>query len=214
MRTAFDFAVNPIRPDSHVVRVYNDGLTGLLYDLAAEEALRDAAPQILFGAGSHLFDDAATRTALASGELLAYGMHGDSEIAVEVVVGAPLTEQELADGRWWQSGPCHIALPSGCLCIHSYNSLPIGDFEPDPMTPGGVVHVPPGRYHVRMYRKDWPAMLDAGTAGDDAVDQWQLAEEAIGDVLVLTPFVSGESVPAVHNVLFAECIGFAEAVSA
>jgi hypothetical protein len=208
MRTAFEFALARIRPDSRVVRVYNDGLTGLLYDQAEEEALREEAPGILFGAGADLHDDEATMSALRSGRLLVYGMHTDNGIAMEVAVGAPLTDAELADGLWLQAGPGHVHLPSGRLCIHSYNSLPIGDFEPDPMEPGGRIDVSPGRYHVRLYRKDGVAPEADDSADWSVEDCMKLDEEAIGDVLVLTPFAPGEATPEVHNVLFGDCIDF------
>lgn len=206
MRTPLEIALEPIRPDSHVVRVYNDGLTGLMYDESDEEAIRDAQPQILYGAGIDVLDDEATMALLRSGRLLVFGMHGDDGFDIEVMVGAPLTDAELAEGVWLQAGPCHIDLPSGRLCVHSYNSLPIGDFEPDPMTPGAVVEVPPGRYHVRLYRREWGAMEQAGIPAYEAAEAEGRSDEVIDDVIVLTPFADGEAVPDVHNVMFGDCI--------
>lgn len=208
MRTASEFALARVRPDSRIVRVYNDGLTGLLYDQAEEEALRVEAPAVLFGAGADLHDDEPTMAALRSGRLLVYGMHTDNSIAMEVVVGEPLTDAELGDGLWLKAGPGQLHLPSGQLSIHSYNSLPIGDFEPDPMEPGGRVDVPPGRYHVRLYRKDG-VLPEADDSADWSVeDVTKLDAEAIGEVLVLTPFTPGEAAPLIHNVLFGDCIDF------
>jgi hypothetical protein len=207
------FMFEQLRADSQVVRIYNDGLTGLLYDQGDEEVLREEAPSVLYGAGSDLFDDEATMSALRAGHLLVYGMHVDNGIDMEVIVGAPLTEAELARGDWLQAGPCHINLPSGRLCIHSYNSLPIGDCEPD--SPGALVALPPGRYHARLYRKEMPALSDEESNALTGEDWQRMSDEAITDVLVLTPFAAGEPIPDVHNVLFGDCIDFeAEGASA
>lgn len=202
------FMFDTIRTDSQVVRIYNDGLTGLLYDQGDEEALREAAPSVLYGVGADLFDDEPTMAALREGRLLVYGMHEDNGIAMEVIVGAPLTAEELARGEWLQAGPGHVHVPSGQLCIHSYNSLPIGDFEPPMEDPGGLVTLPPGRYHARLYRKEVPTLSEEASEAITA-DEWgRISEEAITDVLVLTPFAAGEAVPDVHNVLFGDCIDF------
>lgn len=207
--TPFEFLLHPMRPGSQVVRVYNDGLTGLLYDQGEEEAIRDAGPQVLFGAGADLFDDEATMTLLREGRLLVYGMHEDNEIAMEVIVGEPLTEAELARGEWLQDGPCHIDLPSGRLAIHSYNSLPIGDFEPGQQDPGGLATVEPGRYHARLYRKEASSVTDADYDNLGEGGYAYLSANTIIDVLVLTPFAAGETLPEMHNVLFGDCIDFA-----
>lgn len=208
MSIAMDFALARVRQDSTVVRVYNDGLTGLLYDRSEEAALREEAPAVLYGCGSDLHEDEATVSALRSGRLLVYGMHDDNSIAMEVVVGAPLSGTELPEGQWLQDGPGHLHLPSGGLCIHSYNSLPIGDFEPESCDPGAFVNVPPGHYHVRLYRKD-----GVGEERDDS-DSWssddfmRVDAEHIDDVLVLTPFAADDIPAREHNVLFGECIDF------
>ena len=207
MQTALEFALAPIRAGT-VVRIYNEGLTGLLYDKSYEEALGEEAPGVLYGVGEDLHDDDATISALRSGRLLVFGMHGDGGIDMEVVVGDPLTEAELANGRWLQDGPCFVDVPGGQLCIHSYDSLPIGDFPPESVSPGGLVEVPPGRYHARLYRKQWWELRDDDAPEFSADEETRLSEEVISDVLVLTPFRAGEEWPDVHNVLFAECIGF------
>jgi hypothetical protein len=209
VREAFEFALAKVRPDSCVVRVYNEGLTGLLYDRDNEAALAEAEPAILFGCGEDLHDDEATMAALRSGRLLAFGMHGDDSIAMEVVTGDPLTPRELAGGRWLEAGPGYLDLPGGRLCIHSYNSLPIGDFAPEAADPGGFVDVPPGRYEVRLYRKDGVEPERDESDSWSGEDYEKVDAERISDVLVLTP-ADHVPVPAGHhNVLFGECIDFA-----
>lgn len=208
MSTALEFALARVRPDSTVVRIYNEGLTGLLYDRAEEAALGEEGPAVLYGCGSDLHDDEATVSALRAGRLLVYGMHGDSSIAMEVVVGAPLGDAELAGGRWLQDGPGHLHLPSGELCIHSYNSLPIGDFEPESCDPGGFVSVPPGHYHVRLYRKDGVGEEHDDSDGGSGDEHARVEAGHIDDVLVLTPFAAGDAPAREHNVLFGACIDF------
>src|SRR5688500_9409771 len=83
----------------------------------------------------------------------------DGGTHANVVVGEPLTAAERGAGIWVDDAGW-LDLPSGRLAIHTYDTLPLGD--PPGEFEGATVDVPPGRYRVRLHRKDWSAMADAG----------------------------------------------------
>ncbi len=203
----FRFVTGPIRKGAAPAHLYNEGLVVFLYDEANEQQIRDADPKIIWGADPAAFEEPATRELLAAGDLLFYGLDGDGGVDVEVVVGAPLTKEELAGGKWFGPQTGYLSLPSGRLCIHSYNTLPMGDNEEDPEDKGGVVEVPAGTYRVTLYRKDWDGMEDAG------MTIFEEAEEAgidmhgkgrVDEVIVLTP--APKPAKGTTNILFRDCL--------
>ena len=203
----FRIVTGPIRQGAIPVHIYNEGLVVFLYDEAHEARIRDADPEIIWGAGEDAFEDPVTQKLLASGELLIYGLHGDGGVDLEVVVGAPLMEEELSSGVWYPPETGYLSLPSGRLCVHSFNTLPMGDNDDDPPDEGAVVEVPAGIYRVTLCRKNWDEMEDAGVvtfeqaqeAGIDVYGQGRLDE-----VLVLTP--AAKAPAGTTNILFRYCL--------
>lgn len=203
---AVRFLNAPVREGSTVLRVYNDGLTGFLYDRKNEAAIRRSRAALLHGIGRSVYDDAKSMRLLASGMLLLFGLPQDDSLAVEVVVGAPLSEAERAHGPWQDAGPAWIDLPGGTLCLHSYNSLPMGENDGPTDSPGASLKVPAGRYEARWYRKHLRAL---GESRDELFEAAGVdAETLVTDVLVLTPMAPDAPPPSPHNVLFGDCIDF------
>ena len=203
----FRIVTGPIRKGAIPVHLYNEGLVVFLYDQAHEPRIRDADPQIIRGAGADAFDDPTTQTLLASGELLIYGLHGDGGVDLEVVVGPPLTEKELASGEWDPPETGYLSLPSGKLCVHSYNTLPMGDHDDNPPDEGAVVEVPAGTYRVTLYRKNWDEMENAGVvtfkqAQDAGVDVY--GQGRVDEVIVLCP--AQKRADGTTNILFRDCL--------
>ncbi len=202
----FRIVTGPIRQGATPVHIYNEGIVVFLYDEANGERIRDADPKIIWGADPAAFQEPATRELLAAGDLLFYGLQGDGGVDVEVVVGASLTKEELSTGKWFPPQTGYLSLPSGRLCIHSYNTLPMGDNEEDPSDKGAVVEVPAGTYRVTLYRKDWDAMEESGMMTlDDAqeagIDVYGKAR--VDEVIVLTP--APKPAKGTTNILFRDC---------
>ncbi len=203
----FRIVTGPIRQGATPVHIYNEGLVVFLYDEAQEARIIDADPEIIWGAGAEALEDPATQELLASGELLIYGLYGDGGVDLEVVAGAPLTEKELSCGQWYPPETGYLSLPSGRLCVHSYNTLPMGDNDDDPPDEGAVVEVPPGTYRVTLYRKNWDEMESAGMvtfdqAREAGVDVY--GQGRVDEVIVLTP--AAKAPAGTTNILFRYCL--------
>ncbi len=201
----FTIVTGPIRKGATPAHLYNEGIVVFLYDEANEQQIRDDDPKIIWGADPAAFKEPATRRLLAAGDLLFYGLQGDGGVDVEVVVGAPLTKEELATGKWFGPQTGYLSLPSGRLCIHSYNTLPMGDNE-NPEDEGGVVEVPAGTYRVTLYRKDWDAMEEAGMVTLDEAEEAGIdvsGQGRVDEVIVLTP--APKPAKGTTNILFRDC---------
>lgn len=215
MNQRFWTYIGPIRAGAKTVSVYNDGLTVFLYDAANESIIKVANPPILTeGCAEDTLNEPILQTLFQAGSLLIYGQVGDAGIDAEVVIGPPLSESEVMSFRWCFPPECGmLKLPSGQLCIHSYNSLPIGDIE-NPEDDGGFVDVTPGDYVVTVYAKDFDAMEKlGGPTWEEAENSGEVdlcgsgqGQPLIREVIVLTPV--SEAAPLTHNpgVLFQECI--------
>jgi hypothetical protein len=204
-----DFAIvtGPIRKGATPVHVYNEGVVVFLYDQMNEEEIRDADPQVIWGMGPKTLADPALQTLLASGTLLFYGLQGDGGVDLEVVVGSPLTDKELAGGKWFPPETGYLSLPSGRLCVHSYNTLPMGDNDDDPTDKGGVVEVPAGTYQVALYRKNWDEMDEVFDEAQEAgIDVY--GKGRVDEVIVLTP--AQKPAEGTTNMLFRNCLDFGE----
>ena len=190
LKQDFRIVTGPVRPGAIPVHVYNEGLVVFLYDEANEVRIRDTDPEIIWGAGTDALEDLTTQELLAAGELLIYGLQGDGGVDLEVVVGSPLTEKELSGGQWYPPETGYLSLPSGRLCVHSYNTLPMGDNDDDPPDEGAVVEVPAGIYRVTLYRKNWDEMESAGMVTFDQAQEAGIdvyGQGRVDDVLVLSP---------------------------
>jgi hypothetical protein len=203
----FRIVTGPIRKGAIPVHIYNEGLVVFLYDEAHEARIRDADPQIIWGAGTDAFEDPATQALLASGELLIYGLRGDGGVDLEVVAGAPLAEKELSCGEWYPPETGYLSLPSGRLCVHSYDTLPMGDNDDGLPDEGAVVEVPAGTYRVTLYRKNWDEMESAGLVGleqarEAGIDAY--GQGRVDEVMVLSP--AQKTADGTTNILFRYCL--------
>lgn len=140
-----------IRPNGRRLHVFNSGLEVWLYDDANRDAIRSTAPDSASGGMPGAFAD-LTR----AGQVVGYGLHQDDELDVEVHVGKPFTEAELAVARWLAPQTAWLRLPSGRLCVESNDASRIGEEEPTDQ--GAHVDVPPGDYRLTLLRVDHEAL--------------------------------------------------------
>lgn len=157
-----------MREDLNVVELKNEGLVVFLYDEKNRELIDQANPAVLHGLGGA--DPNDDLKALA-GQLVAYELAQDDDVRVGVGVGEPLTTKEKKGVPWLKAQTALLSLPSGKLCIESYNSLRLGGADPDET--GARVEVKPGEYTLTLHR----------------VDTEKLEEEHEGpsEVITLTP---------------------------
>jgi hypothetical protein len=179
--------MKPLRPDSVLIDPYNDGLLIFLYD--------DANLDRLISAGTDVFDegmaddpDDAFVDLVRDGAIVTFELEQDDDPAIEVSVGPPLNDEELALGRWWPAQNAAISLPSGTLMIESYNSLRASSYVDGDEEPGGRVNLAPGDYLLTLYRLDWQALEEAGL-GDD-LESWG----GPWHVITLTPLATDTEV--------------------
>jgi hypothetical protein len=171
----------PLRSGATIVHVYSDRTMAFLYDGSNENQIRESDPAILNDEDSA--DDAATQELIQDGVLLAYVMEDDGGVDAEVIIGAPLSEEELAQGCWQPPQHGYLQLPTGRLMIHSYSTIPMGDNEGEELEDEGhLLETTAGEYFVTIYRKDWSAMADKGLVEED----WKEEDRRTNDIIVLT----------------------------
>lgn len=130
------------------------------------------------------------------GRLVAYELQQDDPLDIALLVGDPLTADEIAvcPGLVLKAPQRSVLeLPTGKLCVDSNDTLRI-DPEDDPIDPGANVDVPPGRYLVSIYRVDWDEMKkkDQSTYGDagwgETIVLSPLAGDAPSDAAAVLPY--------------------------
>lgn len=185
-----------IRPGAVRQEVYNEALMVYLLDRKNLKPTMESDAD--FESGFSLDESEADPDLLAlakKGDFLSYELMQDDDIVVEIVVGAPLTAAELSSAKWLEPQQGFLRLPSGKLQIHSANTLPIDDDDPEEKP--GKFSAEPGDYVVTLYRLDWDAMEVAGLlvevnyAEDDEGRPWDGPQE----IIVLTPAAEAGDVP-------------------
>jgi len=162
--------LDSVRKGSTRVDVSNSGMEVWLYDNANMETIRDSRGKNPGAGGMPPNFMAQTRKGLVVG----YSMEGDGAVDPAVFVGEPLSEKELAAGRWLEPQRAFLRLPSGTLCVESNDVSRIGP-ERYSEAGGARVKVPPGDYRLTLYRIDY-----------EAIDREQIAWEGPHEVIVLT----------------------------
>jgi len=176
-----------IRPGAYRLDVYNEATLVYLFDEAHLELLKQSGADFQGGFSEEEAEvDERLRRLARDGLYVAYELQQDDEVAVEVVVGPPLTRKELTVARWLKPQRAFLKLPSGKLRIDTANTLPIHDEEQEDRP--GIVVVPPGDYVLTLYRIDWTEMKNDGLVADGR--PWHGPEE----VIVLTPSLDSRSV--------------------
>jgi hypothetical protein len=186
----------PARPGAQRLSVYNEGLCGYVHDEAHDADIRALLRSGTYGDVSNttFFDNlsipAFGAVAAKRGFAFAFELDQDDGIDIDVLVGPPLTAEQLADAHWMPPQLTWLRLPSGRLRVDSPNTMPL---DPDPgEDPGGVATVPPGDYQVSLYRLDWAAMHRAG------VDE---TYNGPGHIVLLTPLDGPPSPPVSSAIL-------------
>ncbi len=173
-----------IRPGGRRFEVYNEALCVYLYDESHTETLR----KLIDNKGNphetfydNLSTPAFAKAVAAKHLALAYELQQDDEVFVEVIVGPPLTDNELAVARWLPVQRSQLSLPSGRMRIDSPNTMPLD--EEDPEDNGAVCEVPADDYVFNLYRVDW---TDCERDG--------IKYKGPGEVIVLSPFTDAETI--------------------
>ncbi len=164
----------PVRKGAVPVKVQNSGLVVFLYDEANARVIRESRAQLLEGYGDTTLQDSRLADLAARGLLVAYELRQDDDIEAEVVVGPPLSAEELGSAPWLEPQHARIAIPSGTFCVEGYDALTVGRDEP--RVRGGRVDVPKGNYLLTLYRVNWRQVEAEGTRYDGP-----------GEIVVLTP---------------------------
>lgn len=138
-----------------------------LYDEAHRTAIREAGPG-MGGAPGEI------PGLMRAGTLLGVSLPQDDDLDLEIHVGKPLSEAELAAARWLEPQTAFLRVPSGTLCVESNDASRIG--PETPAEKGARVEVPPGDYRVTLYRIDGEALF-----------REQIIWEGPAEVFVLTP---------------------------
>src|SRR5262249_23220922 len=134
----------------------NEGLLVYLYDEKNRQTLIEQnAHDLLHGS---LGEEKEKKLAPLSHSrvVVAYELYQDDPIEVDVVVGEPLTANEMKPIRglkWHKPQKTLLSLPSGCLRVETPNSC---HFEPDeePQEAGATIQVPAGEYVLTLYHVD------------------------------------------------------------
>ncbi|MBE9158848.1 hypothetical protein IQ265_18695 [Nodosilinea sp. LEGE 06152] len=140
-----------VRPDSQTAQFYNDGLVIFLYYNQSQAAIKAVSPSILGGYGNSDIN-AELFEVTEKGLLVAHELRQDDEIALEVAIGNPLSEQERKAVEIYPPVQrAYLNLPSGKLAIEGYGNLRLSpDFDPNE-EPGALLDVPPGEYIVSIH---------------------------------------------------------------
>jgi hypothetical protein len=188
-----------IRPGAKLLDVYNEGLLVYVFDQANLLALTASGADFQDGFSEEESEvDPKLRELARDGLFLAYELDQDDGVAVEVVVGPPLTKKELAVGRWHKPQRAFLRLPSGKLRVHTPNTLPIHE---DPTDKPGRAAVPPGEYVVTLYRIDWDELRNDGIVTDDEDEEEERCWEGPQEVIVLTPAANAKPIRGAKSYL-------------
>jgi hypothetical protein len=170
--------------------VYNEGLAVYLYDPANRQAIIDARGNDLAEEALDESNNKSVKALAKQALLVAYELQQDDSLAVDVVVGPPLSKDELKavpGAKWHKPQVSVLDLPSGQLTIETANSSRINPDE-DPDEKGALIPVPPGRYVVTLYRLKWSDMTEE--VGE------RVREAGVGEeFVVLTPIAQAEKPP-------------------
>lgn len=179
-------AARAVRGKVAHVELFNSGLEVWLYDDSNLGRIRSG------GAWRNLVDGGKT-----DGLLVGYGLRQDDSLDIDVFVGDPPSESELAAARWLPPQRAFLRLPTGALAIEANDSCRASEEADDWTEVGARVSVPPGNYGVTLYRIDHEALAR------DAVP-WEGARELIvltrggsprddaGGVLPYRPLADGD----------------------
>jgi hypothetical protein len=173
-----------IRENAERVEVYNSGLVVFLYDEANRAFINETAPDILSGFSPDGANDERLKLVAQQGALVVYELRQDDSLLIDVCVGEPLTIEERQSLPLLAPQTTMISLPSGKLCIESYDALQLGD--EDPTDPGATVNCDRGDYILNLYRTDWLQLQEPEESRDATP----------GEFIVLTPQTSTNSVDA------------------
>ncbi len=164
------------REDATRVEIDEDECMVFLYDEENGPAITASQPTVLGFGGEDTSEEEEDRKLemLARGRLLVcYGLYQDSGTQLEVALGPPLADPELAGASWLTPQVSALSLPSGRLCVDAGRSLGPEQEE----ARGAVMEVPPGEYVLTLHRLDQDALIR------DEPDPWP----EVMEVVTLTP---------------------------
>jgi hypothetical protein len=156
--------------------VGNEGLLAFLYDLSNREKIAASGARILSGFDADAAADPALSELTTNGLLAVYELPQDDPIRLGVIVGAPLSAKEKKGAKWHKTQSARIYLPSGKLCVDSYNSLRLA--REAASVPGATLGLPPGDYALSLHRVDAAAPESAAYVGPPEIVTLEPAKSA------------------------------------
>lgn len=177
-----------LRESSQPIEAYNDGLIVFLYDDANSTEIQAADPTILEGFGEEDAKDPQLAALAKSGTLVAFELEQDDELSIELAVGDPLSDEELANGHWLKPQQALLHLPSGDLRIEGYNNLQFDEFAEDE-EPAPRVSIPAGDYQLTLYRRDISRYEDEDAEPPEPLQVITLTPGMGSAVEVITPML-------------------------
>jgi hypothetical protein len=137
-----------MREDLNVVEIDNEGLLVFLYDEKSRGEIERQDPEIVHG----VIEPDSERLKALAGKLVVYELDQEDRIKLGVAVGDPLTTKEKRGLPWRKLQVTRLSLPSGKLCIESFDSLRLGGEAP--ACEGARLTVRPGDYTLTLQRVD------------------------------------------------------------
>lgn len=203
-----------IRKGVQHVEVYNEGLIVYLYDPANAEAIVAANPRsVLEVCDVEYSKDKALKQLVKDGLFVAYELDQDDPVVVDIVVGEPLTKEEMkrSGAKWMKPLTAVLSIRSGRLRIDSPNTFRLSkearfhaqmytekhgkppkdsDHKAFGLTdPSGEAKVPAGEYLLTLHRVDFD--------GFDEDEEW----EGPCEVITLTPLTEANRPKKLHPII-------------
>jgi len=172
-----------IRKGATRAELYNEGLLVYLYDEQNRQTLIEQNAHELLDAGFGRDPKEKLAPLSKSHVVVAYELRQDDPIRADVIVGQPLTKQEMKPIpglKWCRQQKALLSLPSGQLRIETPNSCRFVRGE-EPQEAGASILVPAGEYLLTLYRIDVDETDDA--VREKYFDEFQGPME----VILLTP---------------------------
>lgn len=203
-----------VRDGAQRVEVYNEGLIVYLYDPAHAEAIVAANPSsVLEVCDVEYSKDKALKQLVKDGLFAAYELDQDDPVAVDIVVGEPLTKEEMkrSGAKWLKPLTGVLNIQSGRLRVDSANTFRLSkearfhaqnyaeehgkppkdsNYKAFGLSdPSGEAKVPPGEYMLTLHRVDFDAF--------DEEEEW----EGPSEVITLTPLTESNRPKKLHPVI-------------
>jgi hypothetical protein len=155
-----------VREKLRELEIENSGPLVFLFDAANRDRIATSGASVLHGFDANS-DDHALRALAAEGALVVYELAQDDTVRIAVGVGAPLSAAEKKGRAWRKPQTARLHLPSGRLCVHTYDSLDAALGTPSAKE--ASLPLPPGDYVLTLQRVDVDAVASMAPGPGEVV---------------------------------------------